>query len=70
MKRVLLNLLGNALKFTQYGHVKLSLRELPRRPRPADEENWTTIRLDVEDTGRGMNDEFVRNKLFTPFVQE
>ncbi|ORY74544.1 hypothetical protein BCR35DRAFT_306686 [Leucosporidium creatinivorum] len=68
-KRVLLNLLGNALKFTQHGHVKLSLRELPR-PRCSAEENVTTIRLDIEDTGIGMSEDFLRNKLFTPFVQE
>lgn len=71
MKRVLLNLLGNALKFTQHGHVKLSLCELPRsRSRSAEDENNTTILLDIEDTGIGMSEDFLRNKLFTPFVQE
>ncbi|KAK4046701.1 hypothetical protein OIV83_005904 [Microbotryomycetes sp. JL201] len=73
LKRVLLNLLGNALKFTEKGHVKLSLRSkrpedsptiLMRRP------EHEVIFLEIEDTGCGMDETFLREgKLFTPFVQ-
>ncbi|GAA6026286.1 hypothetical protein JCM11491_006615 [Sporobolomyces phaffii] len=73
MKRVLLNILGNALKFTVDGYVKLSVAEAPR---PAASPvglgpNQRVVELVVEDTGRGMSEEFLRDgKLFTPFVQE
>lgn len=29
----------------------------------------TTVIIDIEDTGKGMDEDFVRTKLFTPFVQ-
>ncbi|KAM0790161.1 hypothetical protein ACM66B_005480 [Microbotryomycetes sp. NB124-2] len=73
LKRVLLNLLGNALKFTEKGHVKLSLRS----KRPDDSptvlvrrQDHEVIFLEIEDTGCGMDESFLREgKLFTPFVQ-
>ena len=62
MRQILLNLVGNAIKFTESGTVRLILafRQLP------DELPWVTIR--VEDTGIGMSTEQVAN-LFTPFSQ-
>lgn len=58
LRQVLLNLLGNALKFTEHGEVRLSA--------DAPSPNW--IRLRVSDTGPGMSAEALA-RLFTRFVQ-
>lgn len=50
IKRVLLNLLGNALKFTTSGHVKISLLRA----------SSSTCVLEVADTGVGMSEGFLR----------
>ncbi|KAI5476549.1 sensor histidine kinase/response regulator [Pseudohyphozyma bogoriensis] len=67
IKRILLNLIGNALTFTQRGHVKISFAELPR-PGFSDQDS---VVIEVEDTGCGMSQSFLRNgKAFQAFVQE
>jgi signal transduction histidine kinase/ActR/RegA family two-component response regulator len=58
--RVLTNLLGNAVKFTDKGHIKLKVKHL----------HADTFVFEVEDTGRGMTETFLRKKLFNPFSQE
>ena len=71
LKRVILNLLGNSLKFTTQGYIKISLQEVKREvDRPPSSSNKATVRFSIEDTGIGMTDDFQRTKLFTPFVQE
>ncbi|MFT3713428.1 MAG: response regulator [Archangium sp.] len=57
VRQVVLNLIGNALKFTESGHVVLELKR---------EEN--TLFLAVEDTGPGIPEERQR-VLFQPFTQ-
>lgn len=59
VRQVLLNLLGNAIKFTSAGHVVLRLR--------ADATARCLI-CDVEDTGPGIGAE-LSERLFTPFSQ-
>ncbi|GAA5889083.1 hypothetical protein JCM6882_009737 [Rhodosporidiobolus microsporus] len=70
MKRVLLNVLGNALKFTDQGSVKLTLCEVPN-PSSGLPPNHHIVQLTVTDTGRGMSEEFLRDgSLFIPFKRE
>ena len=60
VEKVLLNLLSNAIKYNKPGgKVYLSVKE------KAD-----CFEFVVEDTGIGMSEEFVQNKLFKPFVQK
>lgn len=71
LRQVLLNLVGNAIKFTEAGEVSLSVMEGERvmpeggvSPDPTD----TTLWFLVNDTGIGISEED-QARLFNPFVQ-
>ncbi len=49
LRQILINLLGNAIKFTKEGTVKLQLSA-----QPADEPGRSRVCFDIEDTGLGM----------------
>jgi len=63
IEQVLGNLLSNALKFTEKGHIALTVRA-----RPADASGRKEIIFVVEDTGVGISPE-QRPRLFNPFSQ-
>jgi two-component system sensor histidine kinase RpfC len=60
--RVLLNLAGNAVKFTEQGHVRVAVELLE-----ASESDYR-MRFSVEDTGIGIAESF-RASIFEPFAQ-
>jgi PAS domain S-box-containing protein len=62
LQQCLINLMNNAIKFTEQGHiyVNISLEHKDSKPR---------IRFEVEDTGIGISPEF-QQKIFESFVQE
>ena len=62
IRQVLLNLVGNAIKFTPRGEV--SIRTLLVENSPAG----CIVRFEVMDTGIGLSEE-ARDRLFQPFVQ-
>jgi signal transduction histidine kinase/CheY-like chemotaxis protein len=62
LRQILLNLLGNAIKFTEHGEVVL--RVLP----PESTSPGLRLRFEVADTGIGVSPEVQRN-LFQRFVQ-
>jgi PAS domain S-box-containing protein len=62
IRQVLINLVGNAIKFTESGHVELHVT-VSRRP---DGQLWLSAR--VEDTGVGIAAS-EQPKLFQPFTQ-
>ena len=62
LRQVLLNLLGNAIKFTDRGTVTLRATAESRGPAQV------LMRLDVQDTGVGMRPEDLE-RIFEPFVQ-
>ncbi|KAJ6468450.1 hypothetical protein C8R45DRAFT_837983 [Mycena sanguinolenta] len=68
IRRVLMNVFGNSLKFTTNGYVHVILRELPRSGDEAP--NETKVELVVSDTGKGISENFRKNQLFHPFSQE
>jgi CheY-like chemotaxis protein len=51
---VLLNLLGNAVKFTDQGHVALRVTAADDGPRPPTEGTVVRLTFEVEDTGIGI----------------
>ena len=68
LKQVLLNVLGNAIKFTDKGSINVQLQplcELESLPSSAEE---PTIVLSITDTGIGI-DQRQRQKLFRPFAR-
>lgn len=63
LKQILINLLGNSLKFTESGFVEL--RVILKKTSPDKE--W--IRFEVIDSGIGIDEE-MKKRLFSPFTQE
>lgn len=62
VNQILLNLLGNSIKFTNAGgSVSASIEELPSKS-----DDFGTYRIVVEDTGIGMPEEFL-DVIFDPF---
>lgn len=63
LKQVLVNLLGNASKFTEKGEIELKIETI------AYNEGNTTMRFSVRDTGIGIKPE-KQKKIFEAFSQE
>ena len=63
VKQILLNLLGNAVKFTAEGHIALSAQLLEQH------DNSVLVQIAVRDSGIGISAESI-NDVFQPFTQE
>ena len=66
LRQVLVNLVGNAIKFTQAGHVTLQVSAVD--PAPDEVVKSHAICIRVKDTGPGISPTDVEN-LFNPFYQ-
>lgn len=62
LRQVLINLVGNGVKFTEQGYVSVNISLQERL------ENEVILRVEVHDTGIGLS-ETARKRLFTPFTQ-
>ena len=62
LEQILINLTGNAIKFTEHGHVKVGISLL------ASDDQQVTLKFSVSDTGIGMSPE-VQGRIFSPFTQ-
>jgi len=62
LEQVLINLVGNAVKFTEKGHVLISVDAV------SEEESLSRIRFEVSDTGIGIAPE-ARGRIFDSFTQ-
>ena len=58
LRQIILNLVGNAIKFTEHGQVCVRVTDEPAR------NGQIKVRFEVEDTGVGLTDENIE-KLFT-----
>ena len=64
LKQILINILGNAVKFTPAGgNVKLKVRE------KANYDDNTTLEFTISDTGIGMSEDYLP-RIFDAFTQE
>jgi PAS domain S-box-containing protein len=63
IRQVIVNLVGNAVKFTEHGSIRINVSFLPQ---------WrgdqSAVRVEVTDTGIGIRQEALA-RLFTPFTQ-
>jgi signal transduction histidine kinase len=69
LRRILMNLLGNSLKYTDDGWIKISLQSSDIKP-TLSQPQQSVITIVVSDSGRGISQEFLHSHMFTPFVQE
>ncbi|HQT35590.1 MAG: hypothetical protein B7Y30_02240, partial [Campylobacterales bacterium 16-40-21] len=61
LQQILNNLVGNALKFTESGYVRVSISAIPQGDRH-------TVTFSISDSGIGISDD-QQKKLFAPFTQ-
>ncbi len=65
LKKILLNLFSNSIKYNKpEGHIYTRMRIVKRS------ETSITCEFQIRDTGIGMTEEFIKEKLFRPFTQE
>ncbi|KAK3395293.1 hsp90-like protein [Podospora didyma] len=68
-RRIVMNLVGNSLKFTTSGFIRITLRqELYSNSQQCPSEK--RVILTVSDSGKGIGQDYLRHHLFTPFSQE
>ena len=63
VQRILMNITGNALKYTPSGWVRIQLSA-------KETDDKTTIYITVSDSGKGISADFLKNRMFSPFSQE
>ncbi len=65
LRQILINLVGNAIKFTHEGQVAIRVGPAPETDPQAE---TVTVRFEVEDTGIGLDEDQIA-RLFRPFEQ-
>ncbi|KAI9810097.1 MAG: hypothetical protein M1827_006708 [Pycnora praestabilis] len=75
LRRVLMNLFGNAIKYTEEGWVRVKIElngaeEITQSNEMDAGEGERTMVLTVTDTGKGISSDYLRTRLYTPFAQE
>jgi signal transduction histidine kinase len=68
LRQILINLLGNAVKFTEQGKVRFEARQIEAKQLMEDGSLLYTIRFLVEDTGMGIDPDDL-TLIFDPFHQ-
>jgi two-component system sensor histidine kinase ChiS len=63
LREIMMNLVGNALKFTEKGRIWITAKAVPPHQEGIDK---PMIEIDINDTGKGISSED-RKKLFTKF---
>ncbi|KAH8690517.1 hypothetical protein BGW36DRAFT_56778 [Talaromyces proteolyticus] len=75
LRRIVMNIFGNAMKYTESGHVIVRLekskdeQELSQKTKLGKDSDEFVV-LSVTDTGKGISEDFLRARLYMPFSQE
>lgn len=74
-RRILMNILGNALKYTSKGYIYLGLKASKRDVGSSQKSSGKrkgdfNVTLTVKDTGKGIGAKYLQKDLFRPFKQE
>ncbi|KAK7429494.1 hypothetical protein QQZ08_004087 [Neonectria magnoliae] len=67
-RRIIMNLFGNALKYTHRGSIKVTLTQETLSLK--QQKKQRVVKFAVQDTGKGMSTDYLRQGLFKPFSQE
>ena len=67
-KRIVMNIFGNALKYTKSGTIDIGLRFVTQPDLHGVDRSH--VCFSVKDTGIGISSEYLKYQLFTPFAQE
>ncbi|KAJ0360059.1 hypothetical protein COL154_007805 [Colletotrichum chrysophilum] len=65
LRRIILNILGNALKYTTRGFINVNVLQVESSIQGSRE-----IQIVVADSGKGMSEDYLRYHLYAPFHQE
>ncbi|KAF8854647.1 hypothetical protein BDZ45DRAFT_656420 [Acephala macrosclerotiorum] len=70
LRRVVMNLFGNALKYTESGYIMVQMRIRENAQSRHNGSLGNVLYLKIRDSGRGMSTEYMERKLYHPFAQE
>ncbi|TRX95485.1 hypothetical protein FHL15_003443 [Xylaria flabelliformis] len=70
VRRIVMNLFGNALKFTSSGSIRVALSQEALHSKKFRNTNFRCAKIVVSDTGKGITEDFLVNHLFEEFQQE
>lgn len=70
LRRIFLNLGGNAIKYTDSGWVRIRMKVEDLPANGDEEDRKSLVTLIFTDSGKGISREFLKTRLFTPFSQE
>ena len=70
LRRIIMNLFGNSLKYTDRGVIVVSLTLTDADGNSSVQSDEKLLEIIIKDTGKGISSEYLRSHLFTPFSQE
>ncbi|KAL8860062.1 MAG: hypothetical protein Q9178_003611 [Gyalolechia marmorata] len=70
LRRVIMNIFGNSLKYTLAGKIVVRLRLEEPEHQTGDKAKVRILDIMVTDTGKGISNDYLRTSLYTPFSQE
>lgn len=68
IRRIIMNLFGNSLKYTSQGTIKIIMRQTTPKVKHGNSERM--VNITVADTGKGIGQDYLRSGVFKPFSQE